>query len=490
MTDIHNLEAALASLPDARVLCVGDVMLDRFVYGVVDRVSPEAPIPVVKIEADKEVLGGAGNVVRNVAALGGHATLLSVVGDAAEAGTIADLLAHEPRIQAELLPEANRRVTVKTRYIASGQQLLRADSETDAPLGQAVTTRMLARFDDLVDAADTVVLSDYGKGVLSDKVLRHLIDGANARGKVILVDPKGRDFRRYRGADVVTPNERELAAAAGMASRSESEVTAAGRHIVQDCDITSVLVTRSSRGIAIVQSDSVEHLPVNAREVFDVSGAGDTVIAACATTLAGGASLADAAALANYAAGIVVAKVGTAIVYPTEIAAALRDPLGTGVADKLVEVDTARDRIETWRRQGLRIGFTNGCFDVLHPGHIHLLGQARAACDRLIVGLNSDSSVRRLKGAERPIHGEGERALMLGEHGVVDLVVVFDTDTPLALIDAIHPDVLVKGADYAIDEVVGGEVVRAYGGKVVLASLKEGYSTTETIARLRQTATP
>ena len=482
------MDAALASLSDARVLCVGDVMLDRFVYGSVDRVSPEAPIPVVKIDSETEILGGAGNVVRNIAALGARATLLSVIGEDSGADAITALLEREPRIDAELQPEANRRITVKTRYVAAGQQLLRADSETDTPISATVEQQLVAAFERLIDTADAVVLSDYGKGVLSDTVLRAIINGAKTREKMVLVDPKGHDFGRYAGASIVTPNERELAAASGMATDGETEVTAAGRHIIRACGIDTVLVTRSSRGISIVRSDSVEHLPVKAREVFDVSGAGDTVIAAAATALGSGASLADAAALANYAAGIVVAKVGTAIVYPTEIEAALRSPLGAGVADKLVELNAACERIESWRRQGLKIGFTNGCFDVLHPGHVHLLGQARAACNRLIVGLNSDSSITRLKGPERPIHAAAERAMMLGSHGAVDLVVVFDADTPLALIEAMRPDVLVKGADYTIEEVVGGDLVRAYGGQVVLATLKQGYSTTDTIARLRRTA--
>jgi D-beta-D-heptose 7-phosphate kinase/D-beta-D-heptose 1-phosphate adenosyltransferase len=488
VTEVQNLEVVLASLTDARVLCIGDVMLDRFVYGSVDRVSPEAPIPIVKIDSESVILGGAGNVARNIAALGAHAMLLSVVGDDSGTGTITDLLEREPRIEADLLSEANRRITVKTRYVASGQQLLRADWETDSPISETIETRLLATFERLIDVADVVVLSDYGKGVLSDTVLRAVVGGAKARGKTVLVDPKGRDFRRYGGASIVTPNERELAAASGMATVSEAEVTVAGQHIIRECGIEAVLVTRSSRGISIVRSDSVEHLTVKAREVFDVSGAGDTVIAAAAAALGSGASLLDSAVLANYAAGVVVAKVGTAVVYPTEIQAALRHPLGAGVADKLVELDSACDRIESWRRQGLKIGFTNGCFDVLHPGHVHLLEQARAVCDRLIVGLNSDSSIVRLKGPERPIHAASERTMMLGSHGTVDLVVVFDADTPLALIEALRPDVLIKGADYTMDEVVGGDMVRAYGGQVVLATLKAGYSTTEAIARLRRTA--
>lgn len=481
-----RLRSVLGAIDRARVLCVGDVMLDRFVHGEVDRVSQEAPIPVVRVAAEDEVLGGAGNVVRNVAALGGRATLLSVMGEGAAGRAIDALLAREPRIAAELVPEAGRQVTVKTRYLAAGQQLLRADRETEAPIGETAARRLLQAFEGAVGDADAVVVSDYGKGVLSDPVLRRLIDGAAARGKPLLVDPKGRDFRRYAGADIITPNERELALATGMATAGADEAVAAARKVVAACGIAAVVVTRSSRGMAIVTGDAVEHLPVRAREVFDVSGAGDTVIATLAAALGGGASLGDGAALANLAAGVVVAKLGTAVAYPVEIMAALQDAQGAGAAAKLVDLDGARDRAASWRRRRLRIGFTNGCFDVLHPGHIHLLQQARAACDRLVVGLNGDRSVTRLKGPERPVHGSGERAMMLAAHGAVDLVVVFDEDTPLALIEALRPDVLVKGADYRLDEVVGADAVRGWGGEVVLAELKEGHSTTRTLARLRR----
>ena len=486
MMDADRLQEFLGTLNRARVLCVGDVMLDRFVHGEVERISPEAPIPVVRVEAENEVLGGVGNVARNVAALGGHATLLSIVGDDPVAAEVVGLLEHEPRIDAELLPEANRQLTVKTRFVASGQQLLRADSETDTPISDPVAQALLATFDKVVAGVNAVVVSDYGKGVLTDQVLCHVINTARAQGKTVLVDPKGRDFSRYSGADLITPNQRELADATALGTASEEQVVAAARKVIADCAITKVVVTRSSQGMSIVDANSAENLPVRAREVFDVSGAGDTVIAVLATAIGCGADIDDAAALANLAAGIVVAKVGTAVAYPAEITAALQDPRGVGPAAKLVDLDSARDRAAGWRHQGLRVGFTNGCFDVLHPGHVHLLLQARATCDRLIVGLNSNESVTRLKGPERPVHAADERAMMLGAHGTVDLVVMFDEDTPITLIEALRPDVLIKGADYRLDEVVGAEAVRSWDGEVVLIEHKGGYSTTETLARLRQ----
>ena len=330
--------------------------------------------------------------------------------------------------------------------------------------GNDIVSPLVARFDTpvrLINDADAALLGEALAGAARGARVALMLTIGTGLGGAALID----------GA---------------ILSAGADEAVAAARKVVAACGIATVVVTRSSRGMAIVAGDAVEHLPVRAREVFDVSGAGDTVIATLAAALGGGASLGDAAALANLAAGVVVAKLGTAVAYPVEIMAALQDPHGAGAAAKLVDLDGVRDRAGSWRRRRLRIGFTNGCFDVLHPGHVHLLQQARAACDRLVVGLNGDQSVTRLKGPERPVHGAGERAMMLAAHGAVDLVVVFDEDTPLALIEALRPDVLVKGADYRLDEVVGADAVRGWGGEVVLAELKEGHSTTRTLARLRR----
>ena len=488
MTASDALEARLAQIRSARVAVVGDVMLDRFVHGTVERISPEAPIPVVQIEAETAALGGAGNVVRNIAALDAAVAFFSVVGVDPASERIAALLDAERNVTARLVREPGRQATVKTRYFAGSQQLLRADQETVAPIAAASADEILAAATAALAACEVLVLSDYAKGVLTDGLVRRLIDAAKKAGRRVIVDPKARDFARYRGADIVTPNDRELALAAGLPARTDAEVEAAARAVIARAGVATVLATRGSRGMSIVTRERVEHLPVKARAVFDVSGAGDTVIATLAAAIAVGASIDEAAALANYAAGVVVGKVGTAVARPHEIVDALNNRDLTAADVKLVTLDEARARVAGWRRSGLKVGFTNGCFDLLHPGHVSLLEQARAACDRLIVGVNSDASVKRLKGADRPINGERERGLMLGSHAVVDLVVVFGEDTPLALIEALRPDVLVKGADYALEQVVGGEVVQAYGGRVVLAKLKAGYSTTNTIARLKQTA--
>ena len=488
MTQPHALQRWLDRIPGRHVVCIGDVMLDRYVYGSVDRVSPEAPIPIVRVDREEAMPGGAANVVRNIVALGACATLLARRGKDTAGAELERLLKREPRVQATLCVEARGRTTVKTRYVAGIQQLLRADREHTLPLAPARVRTLLAAFDNAVSAASPptpVVLSDYGKGVLSEDLVREILGRAKAAGAPVLVDPKARDFARYGGADLITPNQRELAAAVGRTLESDDDVAAAAGSIIESCAIAAVLVTRGERGMTLVEAGgAVAHLPVRAREVFDVSGAGDTAIAAVAVATAAGAPLVEAAALANYAAAIVVGKSGTAAAYSREISAALHHAQVSTSEAKIDSLEAALARAAEWRRRGLRIGFTNGCFDLLHPGHVSLLEQARAACDRLVVGLNSDASTRRLKGAGRPFNKERERAVLLASHGTVDLLVPFDDDTPMGLIEALRPDVLVKGADYALDEVVGGAFVRDYGGQVLLATVKPGYSTTDTLAKL------
>ncbi len=471
------------ALRGARVLCLGDVMLDRYVTGEVSRVSPEAPIPVCRVTGERAMLGGAGNVARNLAALGATTVFITVIGDDAAGAEVAGLVA-ELDAEASVLTAPGRRTTVKTRYIADGQQLLRADRETEAAIAAAAEDEIMARFDAAIAGVGAVVLSDYGKGVLTPGLIGRAIEAARRAGKPVVVDPKGPDYRVYRGAAILTPNRRELAQASQMADGTDAEIAAAARHIVTRCEVVAVLVTRGGDGMTLVSSTEVSHLAAEAREVFDVSGAGDTVVAAVAAALAAGLEAGDAARLANVAAGIVVAKAGTAVAGSDEIVDAMRAGELLSGERKSVGLPAALDHLATWRARGLAVGFTNGCFDLIHPGHVSLLAQARAACDRLVVGLNSDASARRLKGDGRPVQGAAARAAVLGSLASVDLVVIFDDDTPVALIEAIRPDVLVKGADYSLDQVVGGDIVRGYGGRVMLADLEPGHSTTATIARI------
>jgi D-beta-D-heptose 7-phosphate kinase/D-beta-D-heptose 1-phosphate adenosyltransferase len=487
MTDLSHLARQVEQLTDAKVLCIGDVMLDRFVYGSVTRISPEAPIPVIRVERESAMLGGAGNVTRNATALGASVQFLSLVGDDLPGREVMEYVAADKGVEPYIQTERNRPTTIKTRYIAGGQQLLRSDNETTNAIAPASISNLSTLAGQLAGDVAAIILSDYGKGVLHADVVAAAIKAARAAGKPVIVDPKGNDYSIYRGATVVTPNRAEAEAATGIAINSDEDAIAAATKIITECGVENVLLTRSQDGMTLVTKDGEAlHLPTEAREVFDVSGAGDTVVACLASAVAAGSSLADAARIANVAAGIVVGKIGTAVVYPDELISTLHHhDLMIGEA-KLMPLDRMVDRAERWRRKGYTVGFTNGCFDLLHPGHLSLLKQARANCDRLIVGLNSDASVKRLKGEARPVQSEAARAAVLGSLETVSGVVIFGEDTPIELIKAIKPDILVKGADYTIDKVVGAEIVHGYGGKVVLANLEDGFSTTSTIARMNK----
>ncbi len=485
MTDHADLAAAVPLLAEARALCVGDVMLDRFVYGRVERISPEAPIPVLRIDREQAMLGGAGNVVRNLVGLRSHVEFISVVGNDLAGREVTQLVGSLDNVEPHLLVQAKRQTTIKTRFVAGSQQLLRADAETVQPVIETTEDDIIRLAGAALGDCKVVIVSDYAKGVLSPRAVKAIIAAARAAGRPTVIDPKGADYSRYAGATIITPNRRELAEATGLTVGSDDEVEFAARQLIAACDLQAVLCTRGPEGMSLVPKDGAARvIPTRAREVFDVSGAGDTVIATLAAGLAAGLSLEAAAALANVAAGIVVAKVGTAVAYADELLHALRHEDIAAEERKIASLDEALDMVARWRRQGFKIGFTNGCFDLLHPGHISLMQQARRACDRLVVGLNSDASVKRLKGADRPVQTETARAAVLASLATVDLVVIFGADTPLALIDALRPDVLVKGADYTVEQVVGAEQVRSWGGRVVLADLAAGHSTSATIKRI------
>ncbi|MFQ6017578.1 MAG: D-glycero-beta-D-manno-heptose-7-phosphate kinase [Kiloniellaceae bacterium] len=489
MTDNTDLAVHVEALAKARVLVVGDVMLDRFVYGTVERISPEGPIPVLQIDRDVSMLGGAGNVLRNLAALGVRADFVAVVGEDAAGHEVRDLATGDAGRGCRILVQAGRPTTIKERYIAAGQQLLRADRESARPLaahtaGAVVDAAKAALAE---SGAGALVLSDYGKGVLQPATIAALVEVARAAGRPVVVDPRGRDYARYRGAALVTPNRPELHQATGLPVDDDDQIVAACRAVIETAGVEGVLATRSEDGMTLVTAEAgapPRHFAARAREVFDVSGAGDTVTAVVAAGLAAGVEIADAARLANVAAGIVVGKLGTAVAHSGEVLRALHASELLAAEAKVVDLDSLVERVAGWRRAGLAVGFTNGCFDLLHPGHVSLLSQARQACDRLIVGLNSDASVRRLKSRGRPVQSEAARAAVVASLADVDQVVIFGEDTPLRLIEAIRPDVLVKGADYTLDRVVGAEVVQSYGGRVVLARLMPGYSTTGTIEKL------
>ncbi|HQT47249.1 MAG: bifunctional heptose 7-phosphate kinase/heptose 1-phosphate adenyltransferase [Acidocella sp. 20-63-7] len=478
-----DLGAHVKRLARASVLVVGDVMLDRYVYGEVTRVSPEAPVPILTVTREVAMPGGAGNVVRNLIALDASAAFVSVVGDDQAGSDLTGLIGGQERVEPWLLVQGGRTTTLKTRYISQGQHLIRADREETIALPEKLAERLVRIALDAMAATTVTILSDYRKGVLSDDVTIQLIAGAKKLGRRVIVDPKGRDYARYRGADLITPNRRELAEATAMAVDTEAGIVAAAQSLLLCHDFGGVLVTRSEDGMSLITPDEVRHFPGAAREVFDVSGAGDTVVATLAAALAADVPLAEAVQLANIAGGIVVGKVGTAVARPSDILAAIAP--ATGALRKVVTPAAAAEAAERWRLRGYKVGFTNGCFDLLHPGHVHLLEQCRALCDRLIVGINSDASVQRLKGPTRPAQGEAARAAVLASLASVDLVCLFEEDTPIELIKRIRPDLLIKGADYTRETVVGAELVESWGGSVALAELLPGHSTTATLARLR-----
>ncbi len=490
-TPAPSLAVLLNGFSAVKVLVLGDLMLDRFVYGSVERISPEAPIPILSVDAGIDMPGGAANVARNIAALGARALLSGVVGDDEFAADLRRQLDAVPTIESLLTVDASRPTSVKTRYVADGQQIMRADRESRAPLHPEVEARLLGTFAAALDGSDVIVLSDYAKGVLSESVTRASIETARNAGKILIVDPKSKDFTRYRGATILTPNRLELQQATGMSCASSVEVAAAAEVCLAAgiCDI--LVVTRGKDGMSVIAADApAVHLATSARQVFDVSGAGDTVVAVLALALACGGSLAQAAGLANVAAGIVVGKRGTATVTVDEILANLPESDAADDPRKIFSLESALRLAQRWRENGMKIAFANGCFDLLHPGHISLLDQARAGADRLIVGLNSDASIRRLKGPSRPVQPEAARATVLAAVKSVDAVVIFDEDTPIKLIDVLAPDVLVKGADYRLDQVVGADLVMRRGGKVLLAELLDGHSTTETVKRVAGSITP
>lgn len=454
------------------VLVVGDVMLDRYLYGSVERISPEAPVPVFSRGRESAMPGGAGNVARNITALGARATLVGLVGARSEA--LRDAIA-AAGITDALVESATRPTTTKLRVVAGNQQMMRIDDEATGALSEAETTALLAAIEAALAARpDAVILSDYGKGVLSAPILARL----RAAGVAVFVDPKGADFSRYAGATCITPNAAEMALAAGLPTRSDEDCAAAARAVMARDGVSAILVTRSAKGMMLVRPDALLSIPARAQEVFDVSGAGDTVIAALALAHAGGRSLEDAMRIANAAAGIVVARLGTATTSAAELTAALAG----GEGSALLDLAATRALVAQWKAAGLSVGFANGCFDILHAGHVAMLAQAAAGCDRLVVALNSDASVARLKGPSRPVNRLEDRAAVIAALRQVSAVTSFSEDTPLATITALLPDVLIKGADYTAETVVGWPEVRANGGRLLLAELLPGRSTTAILA--------
>jgi D-beta-D-heptose 7-phosphate kinase/D-beta-D-heptose 1-phosphate adenosyltransferase len=479
------LDALDTGFADKRVLIVGDVMLDRYVWGEVQRISPEAPVPIVRARKITESPGGAGNVAANVAGLGAHALLIGYQGRDHDAECLKGLLSCAG-VDVSGMVTTQRSTTVKTRILGRSQQLLRLDAEDDTPHSEPDESRLLASATTLMRHADIVVLSDYGKGALSTPVCAALIALAHTLDIPILVDPKHHDFGKYASATAVCPNLHELSNALSFPAGEPSILINGAKTLIARHQLSYMVLTMGDKGICLIGPDKLYHSPAHVRQVFDVSGAGDTVMAMLATCVASNLPLEIAIDLANVAAGIAVSKVGTAPVSCTEVSSILTGSFDGDPANKIVDIRTLLARVAKWRFANNRIVFTNGCFDLLHAGHAALLQHCRTVGDRVVVGVNSDSSVFTLKGPRRPITSESERAYLLASLDSTDAVTVFDDVVPIQLIRLIRPDVLVKGGDYTVSSVVGGVDVMSWGGRVDIVPLIAGLSTTALVQKVTQ----
>ncbi len=470
-----NIE--LKKLKKCKVLVVGDLMLDTYHIGSVRRISPEAPVPVVKVERSYSVLGGAANVARNLLGLGAKATVIGVAGNDANGNTMQEMFTN---LGINVVMERTDAPTItKTRIIGNDQQVVRIDFEQDnVSLSEKIQNNILDAVRAHISSVDIVVISDYAKGLCNDLICSAIIDIASDNNKRVIVDPKGTSWDKYRNATIITPNIKELSDVIGSTVKNDDDdIALAARSVLESYNLKSLLVTRSDRGMSYVESAGSAVIATEAREVFDVSGAGDTVVATLAASLAAGFSTPDSIFLANKAAGVVVGKMGTSPILFQE----LRDELLVHCASsKIISQERLADLMRLLGERQSRIVFTNGCFDILHRGHVAYLEKAKEMGDILILGLNSDSSVRRLKGDSRPINDEVSRATVMAALSSVDYVVIFDEDTPLNVIKAIRPDVLVKGGDYEIKDIVG----REWAKKCVTVPFINGFSTTSTLKKL------
>ncbi len=481
-----SLSQIFSGMAEVRVLVIGDLILDKYTWGSVSRISPEAPVQVVEVEREEVRLGGAGNVVHNLLSLGCQVSLASVVGVDADGCELLSLLGQKDLDLSAIQRVEKRQTSCKTRILANHQQMLRVDRESVEPITAVEQDEMFSRITALLPSVQAVLISDYLKGVLVPELLQRIIAACQEKQLPVIVDPKGNDFMRYRGATALTPNRREAEIATGTTIIDDNSLLNAGKQLLDCLQLDAVILTRSEAGMSLFSDDgSVKHFPTEAREVFDVSGAGDTVVATIGAALASGLQLEEAVKLSNLAAGIVVAKLGTSTVSPDEILNLFLRQNGA-TESKIFSAAQIETILNTVRGSGKQIVFTNGCFDLLHAGHVKYLQQARQLGDLLVLGLNSDASICRLKGDKRPLLEETERAQILAALDCIDYIVIFTEDTPLQLLQCVRPDILVKGGDYLPEQVVGKEFVESYGGRVELIQFVEGKSTTNIVDKIIQ----
>lgn len=482
-----DAESLFTKARTVKALVIGDLMLDEYLWGKTERISPEAPVQVVDVTREDLRLGGAGNVVNNLTALGCHVSICSVIG-ADENGTVLQHVFTGKGVDVSgVFEDPQRKTSKKTRVVAANQQIVRIDRESKEPLSPVYEEKVVRFIEQHGPEYQVLLVSDYLKGVLTEKVLQTVIATGKKHGIPVVVDPKGTDYGKYRGATILTPNRREAEQASHRAISNEEDLRGAAAVLLKECSLDALLITRSEQGMSLFEaSGRCIHIPTYAREVFDVTGAGDTVLAVMGLALSVGTGYEDAARLANMAAGIAVGKIGTSTVSPAEIIGQLGHS-HTDSDTKIKNLDVLSQIVEIEKSRGKKIVFTNGCFDLLHVGHVKYLQKARSLGDLLILGLNSDASVRRLKGEKRPLIAQEERAHLLAALNCIDYVVFFDSDTPLPLIESLKPSVLVKGGDYTPETVVGREVVESYGGRVELVEFVDGKSTTNIIEKILAT---
>ena len=482
--DRKRIESLFARTKEIRALVIGDLMLDEYLWGKTDRISPEAPVQVVDVMREDLRLGGAGNVVNNLAALGCKVSVCSVIGADDNGALLMQAFTGMGVDNEGLFEDPDRRTGKKTRVMAAHQQIVRIDRESKNALAPSFEARLIGWLKENARDFNVLVVSDYLKGVLTPAVIAAIVTLGKELKIPVVVDPKGSDYSKYRGATILTPNRKEAEQASGIAIVDETSLNLAAAKLLEYLNLSALLITRSEAGMSLFRPDSDPlHIPTVAREVYDVTGAGDTVLAVLSLGLAAGLSFDDSAQLANTAAGIVVGKLGTSTLKPAEIL----DEIGREHRDsdnKIKNHDVLAEIISAEKSRGKKIVFTNGCFDLLHVGHVKYLQKARSFGDLLILGLNSDASIKRLKGDKRPLIGEEERAHILAALDCIDYVVVFDEDTPLRLIETLKPSILVKGGDYTLDGVVGREAVEAAGGRVELVQFVDGKSTTNIISKI------
>ncbi len=486
MNDFNQL---IKDLGKGKILLIGDIMLDQYIKGTVRKISPEGPIPVLNITSENQVLGGTGNVLANLCALGVKAICIGLIGNDDNGQIIRNKISSFGANTDNIISNDEKPTIVKTRFVSQNQQLLRVDRENTATISTAIKDDILTRAKNEIHDASILILSDYGKGLLSPDLIQSLIHMAKDNNVPVLVDPKGSDYTIYKGATIITPNRNELSQSTNnMATATDNDIEIAANILIQQCHIDYVFATRSEDGISVIPRDGTPtHLRTKSIEVYDVSGAGDTVVAVTAAALAAGGDLIDAAKIANIAGALVVAKSGTATVTVSEIENYIQKNAPKILGAKSLE--ETKDQIDKWQAKGLKVGFTNGCFDILHYGHVNYLARAKEKCDRLVIGLNHDKSVKILKGETRPINDQNARAAVMAALSSVDAVVYFGADveggdnTPCAIVDALKPDIFMKGGDYTIDQLPEGKVVQSYGGQVKIMPLYDGYSTTNIIEK-------